>query len=333
MVSTYYYLTIAAVMETIMLWIRGGNEWVLALTNEDWSIMFMNSHLTVCKVYPTFASFFLQFSVWLITCVAIEGALIAKDPRAIMTVCTVKRAKAVISVLIVVLFCPNVHFFWTYELVPYNKMDPSTAYCTVAKYGKGHDVTEEFVTLVWPVINILVTQIVPYVIILVCMITIATHPIKKVTKMNGSTVRNQSLIVTKLVESHRVKLGICLMYLILALPHLVNTMYKSLKNFLQSAQPDASPNELEPPPSEHQETLANTLTLLLFQIFQATQLFLCLVLSEEFRYETKRVLTCCYRQWKIKQRRKQSELDRVRCIPSTSSDNTCHYVHVHDLTS
>ena len=121
---------------------------------------------SICKVYPFVFNFLFHLSRWLIVAAAVEGFLSVKYPERLESLCNLDRARAVILLLTVLLVCVNMHFFWSYELVPLEDLHIPELFCTFAKYGHQH--SEEFQNIIWPMLDIIISDVLPYLIVIVC---------------------------------------------------------------------------------------------------------------------------------------------------------------------
>ena len=166
--STCLYLSVLALVDLVVLYTRCGNEWLLHLANLDISQKLMVYSESICKVYPFVFNFLFHLSRWLIVAAALEGFISVKYPERLESLCNLDRARAVILLLTVLLVCVNMHFFWSYELVPVDDLQIPQLFCTFAKYGHQH--SEEFQNIIWPMFDIIISDVLPYIIVIVCSV-------------------------------------------------------------------------------------------------------------------------------------------------------------------
>ena len=160
-------------MDLVVLYTRCGNEWLLHLANLDLSQKLMVYSESICKVYPFVFNFLFHLSRWLIVAAALEGFISVKYPERLESLCNLDRARAVILLLTVLLVCVNMHFFWSYELVPLEDVQITELFCTFAKYGHQH--SEEFQNIIWPMLDIIISDVLPYIIVIVCCVVMTVQ--------------------------------------------------------------------------------------------------------------------------------------------------------------
>ena len=163
--STCIYLCLLAPVDLLVLYTRCGNEWLRRVSHHDLSNVLMLSSESVCKVYPFVFNFLFHLSKWLMVCVAVEGLIGSRYPERVEHMCSLFRAKAIVLLLTVLLVCVNIHYFWSFELILIQ--EAGQYFCTFAKHGHGH--SELFQEVIWPVLDILVSEILPLFTIITCV--------------------------------------------------------------------------------------------------------------------------------------------------------------------
>lgn len=124
---------------------------------------------SICKVYPFVFNFIFHLSKWLIVAMTIEAFIGVRYPPRQAKLCSLERARAIILLLTVLLVCVNLHYFWSFELVPLTDFSlPPGLFCTFVKHGHQH--SEEFQEIIWPIMDLLVAEVLPYVAIISCSI-------------------------------------------------------------------------------------------------------------------------------------------------------------------
>ncbi|XP_013389718.1 uncharacterized protein LOC106158336 isoform X2 [Lingula anatina] len=115
--STCLYLTVLAVVDTIELYVRCGNEWLRTVAKIDLSSTLLISSAAVCKVYTFILNFVSHLAQWYIVALATECFISMWNSKKAHWMCTYERAVAVTLLLTVILVFVNGHFFWTYVLI------------------------------------------------------------------------------------------------------------------------------------------------------------------------------------------------------------------------
>ena len=164
--STVVYLVAVSVIDLLILLIRCGNDWLRVMVDYDLSQRLMVHSDVICKVYPFVFNFALHASKWLVVAAAVEGAVSTARPARVAITCTLTRARSTMLLMSVLLVCVNMHYFWSYELVEIKDYGVCVVTCTFTRYG--HYVSEMFVENVFPVINLLLNDILPETIVAVC---------------------------------------------------------------------------------------------------------------------------------------------------------------------
>lgn len=171
LLSSCLYLSVVCVSDLIQLYIHLGNEWLIHLIRTDLSTKLMNGSEVLCKLEPFITDLTIQLSKWLLVSVSLENLLAVRAPARAHASCTHERSRAVIMLLVVLLSCVNVHYFWSYDIIEmndkeeYRLMGPM---CTFSRYG--HVQSQEFVEFVWPLLSLLVAEILPTITVLICTI-------------------------------------------------------------------------------------------------------------------------------------------------------------------
>ena len=111
--STYFYLAILAVADTIVLFVSAFKTWI-----RTWS-EFELLHISdaSCKTLMFLAYFSLHLSAWLIVAVTIERFIVVWFPLKATSLCSTTRARYTTVAIVVALFLLNAHLFWTAELL------------------------------------------------------------------------------------------------------------------------------------------------------------------------------------------------------------------------
>ena len=165
--STCLYLAVIGVTDIMILYVRCGNDWIRTLIGTDVSTMVLVKSEAICKVYPFAFNFMVHLSKWLLVAMTVECVLSVKYPWRVEQMCTVERARAVILLLTVLLVCVNIHYFWSFRLQNPSERNTiksgDSLTCNFDEHGSQH--SEEFQRIIWPLLEGLLTEIIPYIII------------------------------------------------------------------------------------------------------------------------------------------------------------------------
>ena len=172
LVSTCLYLSVATITDLIQLYIHLGNEWLIRLINIDLSTQLMSSSEVLCKLEPFVTDFTIHLSKWLIVAACVENLVAVRAPAKSQNLCSYERARAIVLLLVVLLCCVNVHYFWSYDIIELSDeelmMMGVPVICSFARYG--HVQSQEFVEFVWPILSLLVAEVLPTITVSICTI-------------------------------------------------------------------------------------------------------------------------------------------------------------------
>ena len=116
--STYFYLAVLAIADTLVLFVSAFKTWIRTWSNFE----LLHISDASCKTLMFLTYFSLHLSAWLVVAVTLERFIVVWFPLKATTICSTTRAKLTILFLMLALFLLNVHLFWTAELV----IDPET---------------------------------------------------------------------------------------------------------------------------------------------------------------------------------------------------------------
>ena len=166
--SSCIYLSVVAVMDTIVLLVRCGDDFLREFDKIELNNQLLVFSDSTCRVYPFVFNFIFHLDRWLLVAMAIEGVLSVKYPNKVEKFCSVDRARAVILLLTVILVTVNLHYFWSFSL---EHFDYPGKKCDFPSYGHQH--SEEFQEIIWPIMEILVSEIFPRTAVFACAIIMA----------------------------------------------------------------------------------------------------------------------------------------------------------------
>lgn len=265
-------------VDLVVLYTRCGNEWLIHMANLDISQKLMVYSESICKVYPFVFNFLFHLSRWLLVAVAVEGFISVKYPEHLETLCNLERARAVILLLTVLLICVNLHFFWSYELVPYEDFNIQVFFCTFSKYG--HQRSEEFQNIIWPMLDITVSDILPYTIVIVCCV-IMTVQICRGRHKGGKSFQDwqakYTLDSAAITQSKVTLLMVAYFFVFLTLPKFGFEIFKYLKDSHQMLEYTLK--------LDAQMTLASAVFTTLEYFSLSCKLFVYCLSSRRFRLE------------------------------------------------
>lgn len=285
--STCLYLAVLSIVDLIVLYTRCGNDWLTNVSKIDLSNRLMVYSESICKVYPFVFNFIVHLSRWLIVAMTIEAFIAIKYPPKMSHMCTEERARAVILLLTVLLVCVNLHFFWSYELVGLNELAlPPGLFCTFAKHGHQH--SEEFQEIIWPIMDLMVAEILPYVTVITCCIIMAVQIARgrhHGDKHHQAWQRKFMLDSNAIEQLKLTYLVICLVFFLLTLPKFGYVIYKYLverHNFVEYSFQN-----------EARQLLAHAICATLEYVFLSGKIFIYLACSHKFRTEFINLFKSC----------------------------------------
>ena len=285
--STCIYLCLMAIVDLLVLYTRCGNKWLNKVTHIDLSSMLMVSSESVCKLYPFVFNFIFHLSKWLMVCVAIEGLIATRYPEKSDTMCSLSRAKAVVLLLTVLLVCINIHYFWSFELIFLKELgDPNAYYCTFAKHG--HQQSELFQNVIWPILDLLVAEIIPYCLVIVCGAFMIAQIYKG--KHHGNAAhqawRERYQLNPAAMDQLKVTLLIvCIHFIVLTLPKFTYVIYQYIVDRHSLVEYSFQ--------LEAQQMLANAICATLEHLFLSGKFVIYFSSSLQFRKECYNLICKC----------------------------------------
>lgn len=120
--STYFYLAILAVADTVVLFVSAFKTWIRTLSNFE----LLHISDASCKTLTFLTYFSLHLSAWLIVAVTIERFIVVWFPLKATSICSTRRAKLTTVGIMLTLFLLNIHLFWTAVLISDPDSDQKT---------------------------------------------------------------------------------------------------------------------------------------------------------------------------------------------------------------
>ena len=285
-VSTCSYLALLTVADILLLYTRCGNDWFSEMIQVDISNMLMVYSESICKVYPFLYNFIFHMSRWLLVATAIEGFIATRYPHRAFQLCTLSRAKAIMLLLTVLLVCINVHYFWSFQLVKVTEVSlPGGLMCTFSKYSQQY--SEEFQTIIWPLIDLLVAEVLPNIVIVVCSGSMLVLTVRGRHRGSASHQRWRSRYT---IDPHALD-HLKLTFLLVCVCHVILTVPNFIFDIFRYMMEKSSMNAYDPT-NEAKVELARSVCSMLQYIFLSCKFFLYLASCRKFRHEVFRLLRC-----------------------------------------
>ena len=261
--STYSYLAVLAIADTIYLYSGLFKQWIRTLTGYDvlqvsnWS----------CKGITMLMYTASHYSVWLIIAVTMERYIAVRWPLKAKTMCTKRRAIIVIISLLVGIIGINSHIAWTFQVLP-------TANNSTLCSGE---------RVIWPWVDACLYSFLPLLVIstlngLIIQKVVAARKDRK--KMSGQGQDRRQTQVDGGVKLTIMLLAISFTFLVTTVP--INILLIALNVYL--------PKDL-PIPEYAKYTLLQTVVALLMYTNHSINFFLYCVTGQKFR-EHLRTLFC-----------------------------------------
>lgn len=284
--TTCLYLFVISIIDLVVLYIRCGNEWVIYLANYNIMEVAQLSSNSVCKMYPFMTNFALHLSIWLVVAMATETTIVTLRPERLIRVCVIERAKAVILLIIVLLVCVNAHCFWTFNLMKEKAELPDSETCTNLRQGQ---VNDEFRRVIWPIIDILVTDFFPYFTVFSCTVIMVTRRVRHRGPSHRDTLniwKSYQLDAPAAKDFQFTILVLCFVYLLLMITKF------ALDIFLFLVEPGSLELVAYTLSFDAKILLAKSISAILHFSFLCCKFFVFIITSKRFREELRMLFTC-----------------------------------------
>lgn len=153
--TTMFYLTVLAFSDIFVLYtgfLRLWIQYVFEFDVRDLSIV-------GCKIHTFLVYVSTDFTSWLMTAVTIDRYIAICHPFKSRYLCTIRRAKITLIIVMGVLILINHHFLWSFSLV---EVDVGVKYCQhLSNYTF-------FYTSVWPYVDLMVFSGLPFIVMITC---------------------------------------------------------------------------------------------------------------------------------------------------------------------
>ncbi|XP_046334323.2 probable G-protein coupled receptor 139 [Haliotis rufescens] len=298
------YLTCLAVADLAVLYVGLLREWVLHGFEKD----IRDVHTVACKIHAWLTYSSLHTSAWIQVSMTIERTVFVWRPLRYRILCTKRVATISVGIVISICLILNSHFLIFLE---HTKTEPGVYVCDSVETAE----YEDFLSKVFPWIDLCVWCIVPVVVHLVCNILIIyrlrTHArtMARHDSTPGADGSRQSLVKSMTT----MLLSLNLVYLLCTLP--VSVFY-ALENYWKDSSPGAE--------AEAQRDLINACVSLLMYLNNSTNFITCFVKGKRFRKEA-RITFSCQRPRRLPRQRGStliSTISRSLRSPVTSSSSS-----------
>ena len=285
--TTCLYLFVLSIIDLIVLYMRCGNEWIMHMANYNVQEKAQLASNSVCKLYPFVINFALHLSIWLMVALATETTIVTLRPERLIRVCVSERAKAVILLIIVLLVCVNAHSFWTFNLIEEKTGEsPEPKMCTNLRQGQAN---EEFRRVVWPIIDILVTDFFPYFTVFSCTVIMVTRRVKHQGPNHRDTLnvwKSYQLDAPAAKDFQFTIIVLCVVYLLFMITKF------ALDIFLFLVEPGSLELVEYSLPFDAKIQLAKAISAVLHFSFLCCKFFVYVITSKRFREELRTMFTC-----------------------------------------
>ena len=281
--STCLYMAIILGMDLIKLYVECGNDWYQKIHDdlENLSVEILLISNAVCKVYTFLYNLIIHSSSWLTVAVGIEMMISMRFPLRIYKMCTRDRAMSVILLILVLLISLNLHFFWTFGLtIPGDDVSIQILLCTYI-----NELSNDFRDYIWPLIDFFIADLIPLLILSVCVIITVPSIINKQHKAEelDNLLQKYFLDTKALHEMKKSILVITLVNIFALLCRVSETglRYLNNKSLLEMEYEDF--------------ILAKGILRTLSYGFLSCKIIIFMILSVRFRQDLKELIRICFR--------------------------------------
>lgn len=147
--STCYYMGILAIADTSVLLIGLSVMWLYVF--KKWSLLLQSTYF--CKFLSLLFYTVSDTSVWIVCMMSADRCIAVTRPLHASSICTVRRAKISVCILVLCILLINMHFSFTHYLSADNQCTPYEQY-------------EFFTNHIWPWIDAAVYSVLPFILLL-----------------------------------------------------------------------------------------------------------------------------------------------------------------------
>ncbi|KAK2191341.1 hypothetical protein NP493_53g00000 [Ridgeia piscesae] len=288
--STYFYLMILALADTLVLYVGLLRLWIGELTRHD--ILVTADWL--CKLTNVIGYTVSDFSVWLIIAVTIERYIVVCHPLKANSLCNSQRAKKVIVALLGAMFALNAHFFWTVEVRQFKHSQVPVRVCAAVER---HAYVMENV---WPWVDAVVYSFLPFAFIItlngliIRQVLLSRHHRHELRSAGigelggGGSGGSGGSVTEQRRPSHEGNTRLTVMLLTISFAFLLTTLPMNVAN-IAATFCNVFKNDLQ---RVAKFRLARTITELLMYVNHSMNFFLYCATGQKFRHQL--VWMVCY---------------------------------------
>jgi len=148
--STCYYMAILAIVDTCVLLLGLSVMWMF-FVNQKYSLLLQSTY--ACKFLSLLFYTVADMSVWLVCMMSIDRCIAVARPLHASSICTVRRARTCVLIVVLCIVIINFHFLFTHYLSDDND-------CTY------YQRFETFSLHIWPWIDAAVYSVLPFILLL-----------------------------------------------------------------------------------------------------------------------------------------------------------------------
>lgn len=152
--TTMFYLTCLSFADLFTLYTGLLRYWIRRAFDVD----IRNLSDMGCKIHTFLVYVSLDLTVWILVSVTVDRCLSVSFPFKAKRMCTLKRSKWMVIIILTVLVLINMHFLWQLELV-----DTWEFRCDA-----NSEAADNFYNYVWPWIDLCVFCLVPFTVMIIC---------------------------------------------------------------------------------------------------------------------------------------------------------------------
>ena len=309
-------------MDTIILIVRCGDDWLQEFDKIELNNRVLVFSDSTCRVYPFVFNFIFHLDRWLIVTLAVEGVLSVKYPNKVERFCSLDRARAVILLLTVLLVTVNLHYFWSFHLEKYSDsvVGFDSQKCDFPSYGNQH--SEEFQEVIWPIIEILVSEILPRTVVFICALVMA---IKIIRGHHVGSEEHQAWQAKFTLDSLAIDqlkvliMTISFLFVFLTLPKFGYLIFKYLEE--NSVLDIVGDSEFEA--SFRIDAMIHAIVSNADYMFHSMKFFIYIAVSRRFRYEFVCLFKCiaCCRKISFKYHKQRGSFTQPLVRDSTNNSS------------
>jgi hypothetical protein len=218
--STCYYMGILAIADTSVLLLGLSVMW-LFLLNRKWSLLLQSTY--GCKILSLLFYTVSDTSVWIVCMMSADRCIAVTRPLHASSICTVRRARISVCILVLCVLLINIHFLFTHYLSPEND-------CTIhARY-------EFFINRIWPWIDAAVYSALPFILLLTINLIIvrslfqARRSTSNLQIYQSQTNRNKNKLSTSMSRKlTTMLLAVTVFFLLTSFPMVCLQIYTNIR--------------------------------------------------------------------------------------------------------